>query len=424
MIINNDIGKLYIKKRTWPEWLTCYIFICPFLLAFLLQFLKLPDIVKYTLDVAWVAVLIALFFRKQVLLKKEVAPFAVFTGLLFLFAFVVYLFNFQSIFYFLWGTRNNFRIYIAFLAYATFFQEEDAHFMLKFVDVLFWINLAVTFVQFFILGYKQDYLGGIFGVERGCNGYSIVLFALVLSKSLLSYMNGQEKTLTCVLKCGAALIISALAELKFLFVIFVLIFVLAALLTKFSLRKFILIIIAAVLFVAASSILSALFGENNNISLGRIWELVTASNYATAEDLGRFTAIPTISNTILTDIPSKLFGMGLGNCDTSAFAICNTPFFQANENLHYTWFSSAFLFLETGYIGLILNLSFYGLCFALALKYMQRGNSNKLFCQIAIIISILCVLLTFYNATLRKEVAYIAYFALALPFIGKRAPNA
>lgn len=416
---NNNFGKLYIKKRTLAEWMTNYIFVLPFLLAFLLAFLGLPSFLKYTIDVAWVAVFISLFVRRRVLLDKKIVPFAIFIGISFLYVLTVYLFHFQSPFYFLWGVRNNYRFYIAFLAFAVFFKEDDAHSCLKLLDILFWINAVVSFVQFFFLGYQQDFLGGLFGVEKGCNAYSMIFFGLVLSKSVLSYMNGQEKALPCFLKCGVALIISALAELKFFFVIFVLIFAMAAFLTKFSWRKFVLIFIAAILFMVASSILPVLFGESSNVTFERVWELITTSNYATAEDLGRLTAIPIISETILTDSPGRLFGMGLGNCDTSAFAICNTPFYQSHADLNYTWFSSAFLFLETGYIGLIAYISFFVICFVLTFKRMKNGG-NLLFCQIGMIFSVLCVIFTFYNSSLRAETGYMAYFALALPFIGTR----
>ena len=109
--------------------------------------------------------------------------------------------------------------------------------------------------------------------------------------------------------------------------------------------------------------------------------------------------------------------MGIGNCDTSAFAICNTPFYRAHEYLHYNWFSSAFLLLETGYVGLILNLFFYILVGIMAIKKMKLNHGNKMFCRMAVIFSVMCLILTFYNSTLRKEVGYIAYFALSLPFI-------
>ena len=414
---SNKIGNLYIKKRTFPEWLTCYIFLMPFLLSFFLDFLGAPSIIKYTIDLAWIGVFVFLFLKKRVSLERKIAPFTTFIGLFFIYLLIVYLFHFQSPFYYLWGVRNNFRFYIAFLAFALLFDEEDVDSCFKLIDILFWINAIVSFVQFFAFDYSQDYLGGIFGVEKGCNAYSIIFFSLVLSKSLLLYMNHKEEAWLCFLKCTIALIIAAMAELKFFFVVFVLILFISALFTRFSWRKFLLLLLSAILIMFAGSILTSLFGAGNNLSFQRILELSTATTYSSAEDLGRFTAIPTISKTILTDFSDKLFGMGLGNCDTSAFAICNTPFYQRYEGLHYNWFSSAFWFLETGYIGLTAYLAFFVVCLVYTVKQLKKGNRNPLFCQIAIIFSVLCIALTFYNSSLRMEVGYFAYFALALPLI-------
>ena len=420
---SNKIGNLYIKKRTFPEWLTCYIFLMPFLLSFLLDFLGLPSFLKYTIDIAWIGAFAFLFLKKRVSVEKKIAPFTIFIGFFFLFLLIVYLFHFQSAFYFLWGVRNNFRFYIAFLAFALLFDEEDANSCLNLVDILFWVNAIVSLIQFFFLGYSGDFLGGIFGVDTGCNAYSLVLFGLVLSKSILKYMNQEEAPWLCFLKCGMALLLSALAELKFFFVVFMLILIMATIFTRFSWRKFVLLLLSAALVMLSSLILTELFGSNSSLSFQKILQLATTTNYSSAEDLGRFTAIPTISKTILTGFGDRLFGMGLGNCDTSAFAICNTPFYQTHEYLNYNWFSSAFWFLEGGYFGLTAYLLFFVLCLIYSLRQMKNGNSNPLFCQISIIFSVLCMILTFYNSSLRMEAGYFAYFALALPIITYRRAN-
>lgn len=417
----NKLGQLHIKKRSLPQWLAASVFILPFLLSFLIEFLKIPDFVKYTIDLAWVGLFVILFVCKQIRVKKEIAPFVIFIGIWLLYVIVGYIFNYQSPFYFLWGIRNNFRFYVAFIAYTTFLDKDDISSSLKIVDGLFWVNMVVSFVQFFILGYQQDYLGGIFGVGRGCNAYSSVLFAFVVSKSLLQYFNGKEKSWLCFLKCGVSLILAAMAELKFYFVLFILMVIIAMIMTKFSWRQLLTFVLVAIMTMFAGSILTIIFGENNQLSLEKIFELITSENYASTQDLGRISAIPTLSKKILTQWYERLFGMGIGNCDTSAFAICNTPFFQRYEYLHYSWFSSAFLFLETGYVGLLLNLSFYVLIIIFSIKQINKKENEPIYCKMAIIFAIICIILTFYNSALRKEVGYIAYFALALPFIGNKS---
>lgn len=415
--MQNNSEILYVKKRSLPECLTYVIFIMPFFLSFLQSFLGLPGFVKYTIDVCWLGALISLIFVKRVYIKKDIAPALLIVTIFFSLALVVYLFNFQSPFYFLWGLRNNLRFYIAFIAFSIYFDAEDMKSCLKFIDVFFWINAIVVFFQFFVLGYEQDYLGGIFGVEKGCNAYLIIHFVIVSTKAVLNYFNDKESAFSCFAKCGLSLMISVMAELKFFFVIFVIIMIVASVITKFSWKKVLLYIVSFFFIMVASVLIVDLFGENRAINLENIIRLVFASNYSTSRDLGRFTALPTISQFYLTEPLEKIFGLGLGNCDTSAFAICNTPFYQSHSYLNYTWFSSAFLFFETGYIGLFLFLLFFVVVFVLAYKKSKQENANKLFCQMGMIMSIICFILTFYNSSLRMETGYIAYFVLALPFV-------
>ena len=409
--------KLIIKKRNSSEFFTYIIFIMPFFLSFLQDFLGFPGFVKYLIDVCWLGALVSLVFTKRAYIKKEIIPAVFVITMFFLIAFVVYLFNFQSPFYLLWGIRNNLRFYIAFMAFIMYFNEDDTKSCFKFMDIFFWINTIVVFFQFFIFGYEQDYLGGIFGVEKGCNAYLIIFFVVMITRTILNYFNGNENTFSCFLKCGIILLISVMAEMKVFFIMFVVIIILASVITRFSWKKVFLYIVSSFLILIAAALIVEIFGENRAISIDNIIDLIFATNYSSSRDLGRFTAIPTISSRFLTEPLEKLFGFGLGNCDTSAFSICNTPFYRSYSYLNYNWFSSAFLFLETGYVGLFLYLLFFVVVFFLAYKRLKSEHSNKLFCQMGMIMSIVCLILTFYNSSLRMETGYIAYFVLALPFI-------
>jgi len=414
------IRNLHIRRRSLPQVLASVIFLMPFLLAVLIDFLGLPSAIKYSIDVAWIGLLILTIVKRRIQFDRKLLPLVLVVIGFFAYTLLIYCFRFQSPAYYLWGFRNNFRFYIAFFAFLTYFDEEEVNSLFRLIDVLFWVNAAVSAVQYFILGYQQDYLGGLFGVETGCNAYTIIFYSVVLIKSILGMMNGTETMSACLIRCMVALGFSALAELKVFFLLFVMILVVTAVLTKFSWKKCLLFIAAGAFVSCGSLILSELFGSSSNLSLERILELIFAPSYSSTSDLGRLTAIPIISETILTDPISRLFGLGLGNCDTASFAICNTPFYQNHSQLHYTWFSSAFLFLETGFLGLIMYLSFFVIVFISAVRQMRKGSGNLLHCQMAVVISAVCIALTFYNSSLRMEVGYIAYFALSLPFVGRK----
>lgn len=413
-------SNLYIKKRTLPEVLTMFIFVMPFLLPTLLQFFSLPGILKYTVDFAWVLGCFVLFFRKSVKLPRNMVPILTFVIIYFSLEFIVYLFNFQSIIYFLWGARNNFRFYAALMMFAVFLEKDDVKNFFKFIDILFWINLVATFIQYFALGYMGDRLGGVFGVEIGSNGSTIMFLTIIVAKKVLDYMNAKISTVQCFAFCASSLLVAALAEIKFFFVICAIIVVIAAVLTRFSWQKVLLVCGVFFLISVIGSILPVIFGASSNISIERIIRLITSKSYATDRDLGRFTAIPIISRRFLTEFHERLFGLGLGNCDTSTFEICNTPFFKAHQSLHYDWFSSAFVYLEMGFIGLIANIGFFGGCSVRAFNNLKNNIGNTVINQFSLIVAIVCIAFFFYNSSLRSEVGYMAYFVLALPYVFAR----
>lgn len=414
--MKNKLGVLYIKKRTLPEWLAYFIFVMPFMLSFFTDFLGIPDFLKYFIDAVWLIAFSLLIMNRRIPLSRNLIPIVILLVAFLGYTLVNYAFNYQSVLYYLWGFRNNFRFYIAFIIFCLCFKTDDLDKCLKFMDVLFWVNAVVTFFQFFVLGYQQDYLGGIFGVDRGCNASSIVFFSIVISKSILMFMSNKESFLLCFLKVAIVLIVSAMAELKFFFLVFVLIVLMATFMTSFVWRKVIVLLISALLFFLASTILTDIFGEGSNLSLEKIFELATSKNYSSNNDIGRLTGIGTIARTIFSDVTDSFFGLGLGNCDTSNFDIFNTPFYQTYGYMHYSWFSAVFMFLELGYVGLLFYVLFFAFCFVFAL-IQKKKSSNPLYCQLTMIMSVLCIVIMFYNSSLRTEVGYMVYFVFAMPFI-------
>ena len=411
---------LQIEKGAIAQWLILWIIALPLLWGVIFDALHLPSAFKYTADVMWVILLGLMVARKKIIVPKRILPLVICVVLFFLYSFINYLFNYESARYFLWGMRNNFRFYVFFFAVTTFFKANKAEKCYKILDVLFWINAPIVLIQYFLMGYKQDYLGGIFGIESGVNATTIIFFAVVISRSLLLYMEKKESFSLCAAKCLTSLVISILAELKFYFVFFLIMLVLSILLTSFSWRKLMMFFIGAVAVYITSSLMVELFGFEGFMSIENIWALATQKYYSSMDTVNRLSAIPTLSELLVTEWGDRLFGFGLGNCDTSSFAICNTPFYQMYGYLRYTFFSCAFLFLEIGYIGLLIYVAFFVICGVLIYKRIIEGHCNKLHGRIALIMSILALILVVYNASLRAESGYIVYFILALPFLNRK----
>lgn len=394
-----------------------FIFFFPAAQAFLTELLPIPDAIKFLCDGFLVLLLLKLFSQRFTKIDNYSMPFVVIVGLFFFITLVGYLFNYQSVFYYLWGLRNNIRMFVAFFAFAYLADWEDAKGWIKALDVLFVINFAVVILQYFS-GYGQDYIGGIFGTSKGCNGSLLIFLCIVFAKTILSFMRGEGKMSKCIFVSVASLLVSTLSELKMFFILFILILFMASFMTAHSIKKTLFFVFGAVLVVLFSTLLTVLYKDFTDfLSFDSLIKALTDTGYATDEDIGRFTALPVISQRFLPGFFRKLFGLGLGNCDSSSLSIFNTPFFKSHQTVHYSYFSYAFLFLETGFVGLALYASFFVASFFVSRKLKKLEMADEFACQMSIILSVISLILLVYNSSLRMEIGFMLFFVLALPII-------
>ena len=417
-----------IKKRSQAEWLMWLLLMLPFVFGTCIEILHFPRVVRYIPDVAWVWLLVLMFRKQRSTDRVYMSGAALWILVYVLYTGLVYVLQYQSPFYFLWGTRINVRYYVAFFAFVAFLSHRDVKDYLRIFDILFWVNFAVSLLQYCVLAIKQDNLGGLFGTESGVNGYTNIFFLIVVSKSLIFYLNGRERGRDCVMKCAAALLVAALSELKFFFAEFVLVIVLASLATRFTWKKLGMIIGGCVAVIMGAALLTQLFPDFADF-FSVEWFMETAlsgKGYTSAGDLNRMNAIPQINEMWLKTGWQRIFGLGLGNCDTSGFAFLNTPFFEKYGDMHYTWLSYAMIYLETGWIGLIFYFGFFLLVYRGICRIQKRVQREAAsYCQIGRIMAILCMVISIYNSSLRTEAGYMAYFVLAIPFVvDKRRCNA
>ena len=385
--------------------------------AFLTELLPIPDAIKFLCDGFLVLLLLKLFSQRFTKIDNYSMPFVVIVGLFFFITLVGYLFNYQSVFYYLWGLRNNIRMFVAFFAFAYLADWEDAKGWIKALDVLFVINFAVVILQYFS-GYGQDYIGGIFGTSKGCNGSLLIFLCIVFAKTILSFMRGEEKMSKCIFVSVASLLVSTLSELKMFFILFILILFMASFMTAHSIKKTLFFAFGAVLVVLFGTLLTVLYKDFTDfLSFDSLIKALTDTGYATDEDIGRFTALPVISQRFLPGFFRKLFGLGLGNCDSSSLSMFNTPFLESHQTVHYSYFSYAFLFLETGFVGLALYASFFVASFFVSRKLKKLEMAYEFACQMSIILSVISLILLVYNSSLRMEIGFMLFFVLALPII-------
>lgn len=410
-------------KKLQPEWFVYVLLLYPFLFGALNDLLGLPNAIRYIMDVTWGVLTLQMLWGGRSIDFKGIKLFILWIVVFVAYTLLAYLANFQSPLYYLWGFRNNFRFYAAFLAFAVFATPAMVDKFFKLLDYLFWINFVLTLFQNLVLDVWQDFLGGIFGTQAGVNGYTIPFMILVITMSVLRYLKGQEKLWVYGAKCAAALVIAALAELKFFVVAFVLIVAMAVGFSGINKKHLLVAVVSCGAALLSAVVIGKIYPYFAGwYEVGEMVEIVSSEyGYTSSGDINRLTAISTINELWLTDWSQRLFGMGLGNSDTSSFAFLNTPFYLENGEMHYTWVSYAMMYLECGWIGLLLYFGFFGLVFLAAAKVEKRCEGNaRLYCTMAKVTAPMCCLLAIYNSSLRTEAAYMMYFVLALPLVFSR----
>jgi len=413
--------ELKFRKKTKSEWAVLFILFMPFLFPLLTESLRIPDMITYSVDIVWVGLLISMLNRKRHYITLPIKKLLIICGIFFAFTLVGFLLNFQSVFYYLWGLRNNARFFVYFFACVLFVKHESVEHYLNFFDKVFWINSSVMLFQFFVMDIKQDYLGGVFGTSKGCNGYTNILFIIVTTKSILYCLNNKEQLWRCLLKCAVAVVLAAFAELKAFYIEFVVIVAMAMCFTKSSYKKVWISIgsvVGIVVGVQLVALLFPIFAEW--FSFERIWDTLTNSRgYTSKNDMNRLTVVSIAMERFLPAIHDKLFGLGLGNCDYAGFDFLITPFYRAFNGLNYTWFSSAMLILETGIVGMGLYICFFVYLFLSSWKMRHSSHKNAIHCQLSMICAVMCGFLFILNASLRVESGFMMFFVLSLPFIMK-----
>lgn len=415
------------NRESLGLWLTLALSAMPFLYMLLAYTLHVPMGRLHNAAGFAAVILLAVIVWNRGLLKQcvpQIRWLLISAGVFFCLTVVGQLLGYQSILYYLSGLNNNGRFFIFFFGCILFLKAEQRDTYRKIWDVLFWINFLLSIYQFAVMDVKLSYeggdiLGGLFGTVPGCNAYTNVFLTVCVTMSILRYMNQQEKAWMCLAKCAAALILAAMAELKMFVLEFAAILVLAVLLTKFSRRKMYLIIGGIVGTVACVKLMLEFFPWWAGwFTPEAIWETAVSSvGYTGTGDWNRLTAVPIAWNEYLLTWPHKLFGLGLGNCDFSPIAGMTSPFYEANWTSNYYLFSSGLIMLETGLLGMIAYVGFFFVVFGAANSLLRSGKGDVVYCQLTEILALMSLVLFVYNSSLRTEVGYMLFFALALAFL-------
>lgn len=326
--------------------------------------------------------------------------------------------------YFLLGIRNNFRYFLFFYSCVMVLEKHHIQMFFKFLPKLYWLNLILSVFQKYVMNLTNDYIGGIFGIEQGCNGSSTIFLNICLAIFTSHYINKQLSLFRLTLYTFVYFIITVFAELKGNYIFFVLIIAFELIIGRKSRRTVMLGVGSLIAFGLGIYLLSVFFPKSIEV----LFDLDAATHYMNATYLRRVT----FTRNAIFDVANdyffgdrwilSLFGFGLGACEMSSFLV--TPFYAAYGDMNYRQYSAAMILLQNGYVGLILFFTLFVVIGVYSFRYYDKRKSdfnNSLYMAIPAI-ALFAIFNNFY-ATLLFDMGYWIWFVLAIPFIIRKSED-
>ena len=379
----------------------------------------LPSAITYATDIFTVCLLIQNInrIRRNVRIAKTTSQSKILLGIVCAIVLGIVL-NFVRPLLVLWAIRNNLRFFAFFYICIGVLDKWDIDCIFAMLIYFFWANVIMCTYQYFALNLSGDYLGGFFGVIRGCNGYMNVLLCGVTAIIFGRYFAGNIKLSSLSIYCIACVYIAILSELKAYYIELIIIAVVAMISAGVSWRFILLSIMGAMLIPIMLLVLNMVDPDSLMVLTDTdALEIYLAGNgYTQKGDLNRFTALQRIYDMFFAEQPLRsLLGFGFGSCEWSQFSFLQSPFFLRYGYLRYRWFTHAWVFLEQGAIGLSLLAYFF---VSIILDNAKRKSivRKKMYITSACFVPT-CILGMIYNCSIQLEACYIIAFMCAIPFI-------
>lgn len=404
-------------------------------IKYLIGNMHLPSALNYVTDLILIWILLEYFHQKKS--KMIVIPKKLSTCIwLFFFASLAsYIINIYSPVLLLWGMRNNFRFLVFAMMCVVYLRKDDIERIMSILYGFLFFNVLVVTHQALFTTYsmaaKGDFISGLFsnGLERGGNASLNWLMCIVCTYYIVKYLNKDGKLDKVLISVAGSMYMAAVAEIKLFFIQIIIIGLLALMLCRKSFKTIVISVGGFVGIVFAIRWMYELFPEFKNFfNIESVLLYVTRnSGYGSsirngAMGIDRMTAIPFIMNNFLITPIQRLFGIGLGNADYSgSFAFLTSSFYRQYGLLGYQYFYYAFLFLETGFVGLIMYINIILNYMSAALSLSDEGVSNRTIKYFTIIISVMLVIMMISNVTMKIEASgYMVHCVLCFAFLQKK----
>ena len=414
-------------KNNWIVTMIYFEIIDNLIIKFIVGNTVLPSMFNYVSDVVMLAMLIGALRRSGGRVAGIPRSMLAIAGGLWLISLISYALNLYSPLLYLWGLRNNFRFLVFAMLCARYLERKDIDLIFEILFGFFLTNVAVVTWQFLILDRNRmsfgDFISGLYnnGAERGGNEALAWLISIVCIWQTVKFLNEGGNGLRLMIVWAGALYMAAVAEIKLVVVILVFSCVLALMLCRKSGRSAALVIFSVLTVFLGVQLMYVIFPQFKDFfTIEQMLSYVTKEEGYSAATGGidRLTAIPYVFTNYLTQWPQKLFGIGLGNADYSSFSFLTSAFYRQHSWTGYSYFSSAFLTVELGVVGLIGFIIWYGNFARQALVARVRNIQEKTIRDTVLILSLIAIIMIFSNQSLKLEAsAYMVMCVLSFPFV-------
>ena len=415
-MVNLRFGKVRIRGKQ----LVGIIFYLTLFMGFLIDDMRLPSAIRFLNDFIVLALLIMLIKEPQ--LFGRLTAYGAGSVLIAMVCYTIVnivsvILNRVPLNLVLWATRNTYRFFVFFIGCIIYLDAEDIEKTFSRLYRIQWFNLLTVMYQFFVLGLKQDFLGGIFG--HGGNAGLLIYSVLLLGYAMTKYIRREYTVKQFLFIFLSTSLISVLAEIRVFFVIVILTLGINFVFNvsrRGWVRKAGIALVGVALFLIAVEIYAALF-PYVELSFAALFK--EGNSTGGGYNISRLGAFGDINDIFFHgDIYKNLLGLGFGNCEYSSISIFNSAFYERYGHLNYRWFTHQWIFLESGYLGILSYLSIIVAVFIASWKQRKKTSVPlKSLNLVPMIMSMTCGVMFIYNSLLKADYGYIAFWGLAIAFV-------
>ena len=417
------LKKMRIKSDTLCILIPLYIYF----IGFFITIFHVPESVLYASDIFLILAFSGAAFKVyRILFKSNLMKLTLVLCALIICGTFPLIIHGGSFLRWTWALRNWGRFFAYFAVGVSVLERKELNRFYDFTLKLFHINTVVIILQFLFMRnvLSQDQLNGLVG--RNTSSTNLILILSATAIICAKYFTGKTRLRNVLMVICEGLLVSVLAELKAaIFFIFILFFLLMLVNMKPTRKQIIQLILlmggGLILGAIAISMMVKVYPRFANILTvqGIIDEIANPHGYGFSGKIDRLTAIKVINEDFFHQKGSffKMFGLGIGNAEYSTFDLLKSDFYiQYGDSYGYLNFSISMLYLETGYVGLILFTVAMLILLMTAVKWLRHCHDSDEAYMYSVGIAEVLVILLFiiYNNLQRTDMSLLlAIYAMA-----------